>query len=281
LSTIEELFRKGILALKGLPHPALEAKVLLLHCLSLQEEEFFTSAGKKVSRNKEKKFLSLLKKRKKGLPLAYLTGKKEFWSLSFLVSPGVFIPRPETELLVEKVLELGSKNKGLIVDLGTGCGNVAISLAKELPQARIIATDVSKKALNLARLNASSHGTRNIEFLRGDLFAPLKKMALEKKCDFIVSNPPYLSESDWEEISPEIKKNEPKEALVAGKTGLEVISRIIEEAPAFLKKSGYLLLEIGDRMESRVKSLFGQNYLSKRVYCDLGGLPRLVVAKTR
>lgn len=290
MSTIQELFQKGRVLLQDLPQPSLEAKVLLLKSVSLVEEQFpsslaeerfFSSPEKKLSRKEERQFLKLVSKRRLGFPLAYLTGTKEFWSIPFRVSPGIFIPRPETELIIEKVLELTSRpnSRKTIVDIGTGCGNIAISLAKELPQAQITATDISQKALKTARLNASQQKVSKITFARGRLFSPLKKLDLENECDFIVSNPPYVSEAEWKRLPLEIKNHESKRAVVAGEEGLEFIQRLIQGSPRFLKPGGYLVFEIGEGQKDNVLSFFGSEWSGVKSCNDLSQIPRVVVSR--
>lgn len=279
MSTIQELFQKGRLLLQDLPLPELEAKLLFLKSSSLVEEQFYSSPEKKVSRKEERQFFKLVSKRRSGFPLSYLTGIKEFWSIPFRISPGIFIPRPETELIVEKVLELSSEREETIVDIGTGCGNIAISLGKELPQARIIATDISQKVLKMARQNASLQKASGITFARGSLFLPLKKLGLEKRCDFIVSNPPYVSEEEWERLPLEIRNHEHKSAVKAGVTGLEVIHKLIQGAPLYLKPGGYLLIEIGEGQREDVISFFGSEWSEVKCYSDLSRTPRVVVGQ--
>jgi len=283
LSTIQELFQKGESLLKDFPNPHLEAKLLLLECLSLSEEQFLTVLDRSVSKAQEKYFNWLISKRLTGIPLPYLTESKEFWSIPFKVSPGVLIPRPETELLVEKVLDYSPEDDEIIVDIGTGCGNIAISLAKELPRTRILATDISRKALRLARMNASSQKVSNITFVAGSAYAPLEKLQLEKKCDFIVSNPPYVSETEWETLNDEIRDQEPKSALVAGKAGLEVIKPLIQGAPVYLKPGGFLLFEIGYNQRDEVHSILNSFpvWQDVKFHKDLAGTNRVASARTR
>jgi methylase of polypeptide subunit release factors len=366
LITIQELFLKGKSLLSDFSQPALEAKILLLKSCTMEEEEFLSSPDRKVTRKEERGFYKLASKRRAGFPLAYVTGIKEFWSIPFRISPGVLIPRPETELIVERVLELaaqsqpaglmnqaptgqGSKsqansnqsakkqvatsyrsgnranvnqtardqrpvnqaptsqshgnrsrtiqasgnkipaNRSLtnqsvaaetIVDIGTGCGNIAISLAKELPEARILATDISRKALTVARLNSSLLETDNVTFAGGCLFSPLRRLRLEKKCDFIVSNPPYVSEQEWVELGEEIRNHEPKKALVPGMTGLEIIKDLVKGSPLFLKPGGYLVFEIGEGQKKRAFSLFNSKWGNVSCFNDFNGIPRVVVART-
>ena len=213
------------------------------------------------------------------MPLAYVLEEKEFWSLRFKVAPGVLIPRPETELLVEKVIGLSSERKELIADIGTGAGNISVALAKELPRAKIVATDVSDQALDLARQNARMHEISTITFEKGSLFAPLEKLGLQKRCDFIVSNPPYVSEDEWQTLPEEIKNHEPKRALVPGESGFEIIEKLIQQAPEYLRPGGYLCLEIGWGQMEKVLSFFGESWLQAWSFDDLNGIPRAVVAQ--
>lgn len=279
LNTIQGLFQKGKILLKNVSDPHLESKLLILKSLGISEESFYSYPERKVSKSIGLKFLSLISKRREGIPLAYVLEEKEFWSIRFKVSPVVLIPRPETELLIEKVIELSSKRKELIIDIGTGSGNICVSLAKELPRASIIATDVSQQALKLAKTNAHLQNISSIGFLKGSLFEPVQKLGFQKECDFIVSNPPYVSEKEWEKLPEEIKNHEPKQALVAGKTGLEFIKKLIQRAPAFLKRRGYLSFEMGYGQKGRVLSFFGDSWQDAQCFEDLNGIPRVVVAQ--
>jgi release factor glutamine methyltransferase len=214
------------------------------------------------------------------VPLAHLTGFKEFWSLPFEISRGVFIPRPETELVVEKVLELASKKSPtLIVDIGTGAGNIALALALEMPKARILATDISRRALKIASRNARRAKAANVTFLEGHLFSPLKKISGLTKPDFVVSNPPYVAQEDWPRLPLEILRYEPKRALFAGKTGLEVIHPLIKGAARFLKPGGYLVMEIGQGQQQRILSLFDSRWMEVQAGLDLAGISRVIVAR--
>lgn len=265
--------------MRDFSHPSLEAKLLLLKAASIEEEQLFSSPSQELLREKEREFFQSIAKRLAGFPLPYITGTKEFWSIPFRVFPGVMIPRPETELIVEKVIEFSSQKEETIVDIGTGCGNIAISLAKELPQAQITAIDISQRALRVARLNASEQKTNRVNFIRGNLFFPFQKLNLKRGCDFIVSNPPYVSEEEWAELPPDIKHHEPKKALVAGKTGLEVLEKIIPGSLLFLKPRGFLVLEIGENQKEKVTSFFGSRWREISFYNDFNGIPRAVVAQ--
>jgi len=261
-ATIQELYQKGIglLRARGVEVPAIESKVLMLKATGLSEERFFASPERRLTRREEKKFMNLLNQRLSGWPLAYVVGEKEFWSLRFQTPRGVFIPRPETELLVEKVLELyAGEGKGTtdvlnIVDIGTGAGNIAIALAKELPAACIMATDISARAIKVAALNAQRHGATNIRFVRGNLYSALRWLGLEGECDFIVSNPPYVSAAEWPDLPAPIRNHEPRRALVPGETGLEIIRRLVRGAPTYLKPGGTLVFEVGQGQAGAARS---------------------------
>lgn len=279
MSTLQELFIEGKSRLKNSSHSSLEAKLLLLKCTLITEEEFYANPERKVSQTQKKAFFKLAAKRIAGCPLAYLTGEKEFWSLTFKVFPGVLIPRPETELIVEKAIEFSTRKKETILDVGTGCGNIAVSLAKELPRAQIFASDISVKALKAAQLNASLHGTSRITFIQGHLFSPFMEFDLQEKCDFIVSNPPYVVAKEWETLQLEIKNHEPKRALVSGKSGLEVIKKLIEGASRYLKSKGILVFEIGGGQKEEVQALFGKEWRKVQCFKDLNGIPRVFTAQ--
>ena len=278
MKSAQEILQKGKVLLKDLPNSFLEAKVLFLASTSLSEEKFYAEPDFCLSSTQEKKYLRMVKKRLTGVPSAYLTGSKEFWSLSFMVRPGVLIPRPETELLVEKAIELSKGGEEIIADIGTGCGNIAISLAKELGIAEIYATDISQKALDIAKKNILLLGISGITLICGDLCLPLKKLGLDRRCDFIISNPPYVTREDWENLDRGIRDYEPEKALVAGETGLEVIEKLVNEGAAFLKTGGYLIFEIGFGQEKSVRALFGKEW--ERISCgsDLNGIPRVFTA---
>jgi release factor glutamine methyltransferase len=243
------------------------------------EAEFLASPDKELSPKAVNAFFRLIDKRLSGVPLAHITGKKEFWSMSLKIRPGVFIPRPETELLVEKVLELSTREHETIVDIGTGSGNVAIALARELPNASIIATEICGRTLRVAEINAENIVPGRIIFLRGSLFSALKNQSLEEKCDFIVSNPPYVSAADWEILPSEVKDHEPRRALVGGKTGLEFLRRLIRGSLSYLKPGAFLLSEIGQGQDEEALSLFDKHWGEKEVFNDLRDIPRVVKAR--
>jgi release factor glutamine methyltransferase len=276
--TVREALRKGTALLHGAPNPFVEAKVLLMTAAGLDEVELFASPDRALTPGQGQRFFRLVDRRLSGHPLAYITGKKEFWSLTFKIIPGVHIPRPETELIVELVLGSSGKPDETIVDIGTGSGNIAVALAKELPGARIVATDVSARALGLAKFNARWNGATNIALRRGSLFSPLDKLRLAGRCDVIVSNPPYVCARDWSALPPEVKDYEPRRALIGGATGLEFIGKLVRGAWVYLRPLGALLFEIGQGQSERALSLFDQRWIEAGTFPDLQGIPRVVKA---
>lgn len=279
MTTARELLQTGRRFLRGVPAPAIEAKVLLLQAAGLTEVELLASPELAIHPKKEQRYRRLVQRRLCGVPLAYIVGKKEFWSLSFRVERGVLIPRPETELIVERTLELAPRGRATIVDIGTGSGNIALALGKELPDARIVATDVSARALRIAMLNAHDNGLDNVTFVRGSLFSALAGLGLEGKCDFIVCNPPYVSTADWDSMPPEVKNHEPRRAFHGGRTGLDFVRRLIQGSPAYLKPGGHLLFEVGCGQADKALSWLSSDWAEAASFADLRGIPRVVKAR--
>jgi release factor glutamine methyltransferase len=251
--------------------------VLLLRAVRVGEERFLASPDAPCPPKAEAYFRRLVRKRLEGVPLAHLTGAKEFWSIPFEVSPSVLVPRPETEVLVEKVLELSSREEEAIVDVGTGSGCIAVALAQELPRARIDAVDISERALRVARRNAARHKARRVRFLRSDLLSAFRGTGA--RFDFIVSNPPYISRGEWDGLPADVRDYEPRRALLAGDSGLELIERLVRRAGTFLKPSGYLIFEIGEGQRDRVLGLFGRRWTEIETAWDLAGKPRVITAR--
>jgi release factor glutamine methyltransferase len=278
ISRVGETFGKGIALLHGAANPVVEAKILLMMATGLGAVELLASPDRTISAAQEKRFYRLVGKRLAGWPLAYITGKKEFWSLPFKIVPGVLIPRPETELIVETVLGMSPRPGESIVDIGTGSGNIAVALGKELPRARIIAADVSAKALALAEYNARQNGVGNITFRRGSLFSPLGDLGLEGRCGFVVSNPPYISAGDWATLPAEVREHEPKRALLGGESGLEFIGKLVRGALIYLRPGGALLFEIGQDQAGRALALFDRRWTGAEALPDLQGIPRVIKA---
>ena len=277
--TLQELLQKGISELKGVDNPGLEAKVILLNTFGISEEKLYSDPESEVSEKKKDLYFRKLEQRAKGMPLAYITGTKEFWSMEFKVGKGVLIPRPETEILVEKIIELDYGREGIIIDIGTGCGSVAVSAAKERPESMVLGIDVSYKAVCFAQENAAFHHIQNVWFVVGEIFAPLNKSVMKKECGFIVSNPPYVDEKEWHTLEPQIRNYEPKEALVSDQRGYEFVEKLIRQAPDYLRPGGYLIFEIGKGQEHRIMSFFTNSWEDVECHKDLAGIPRIFVAR--
>lgn len=277
--TVEEALTLAKAMLAGRSDsPQLDAEVLLSVITGDDRSRFRAFTERRLSAGEAQDFFDLLRQRVAGRPIAYLTGSREFWSLAFEVSDAVLIPRPETETLVEKALTaLSNQPRPKILDLGTGSGAVAITLALERPDARLVATDQSLKALDLASKNAERHGVAaRIRFLQGDWFGALPD---PEPFDAIVSNPPYLSDQD-----PHLQRGdlrfEPRTALAAGPSGLRELDRIIEDAPGRLNPNGILLLEHGFDQGERVRQrLAAEGFQAICTHRDLAGHPRVTLGQ--
>ncbi len=253
----------------------IDAEILLMHVIDKDRSYIYAHSEDFLEPSQINTFDNLIQQRSKGVPIAYLTGTKEFWSRKFHVTKDTLIPRPETELLIETVLKLANKNDELnILDLGTGTGAIAITLAKELPLASLTATDISFHTLNVAKRNAEYHQINNIDLHVSDWFSHIK----DKTFNFIISNPPYISESD-----PHLQQGdvqfEPISALTSGKNGLDDLTTIITQAQNYLESDGYLLVEHGFQQGKDVTILMEQeNYQSIHALYDLAGHHRATMA---
>jgi release factor glutamine methyltransferase len=264
--------------------PRMNAELLLMFTLGCDRAYLFAHPERKLTTEEQARYEETLNQRARGFPAQYITGHQEFWGMDFIVTPAVLIPRPETEHLIETVLHLAEKNNGArasspgsfprIVDVGTGSGCIALALAKELPQADIHATDISSDALEVARVNAARHQLeKRIHFHQADLL-----QGLDPAFDFVVSNPPYVGESEADQVQLEVRKFEPRNAVFAGPTGMEVIERLVPQAQAALKPGGWLTLEISGTIADRVKHLLAEwNHL--QITNDLQGIRRVASAK--
>jgi release factor glutamine methyltransferase len=252
--------------------PALDAEILL--CLAIGAERSYLRAwpDKEMQPEHEARFWTLIQERQKGTPIAYITGKREFWSRDFYVTPDVLIPRPDTELLIELSLTLINADKPVkIIDLGTGSGIIAITLAAELPHAQVSAADLSLAALRIARLNANKHGINNIQFYQSNWLANVPYT----KFNLIVSNPPYIAEDDSHLSQGDIRF-EPQSALCASEQGLSDIKIIANRARDYLEPGGYLLIEHGYNQQHPVQTIFEDfHYDNVQTVTDLSGQPRV------
>lgn len=267
------------LAEKSSEFPRLDAEVLLAHSLGCKRIQLYTRYDEVAPEEARKTFRELVRRRVEGCPVAYLVGRKEFFGLEFEVNPAVLIPRPDTETLVVECLRLAKAySKPRILDVGTGSGNIAVSLAKQLPQAQVTAVDVSADALAVARRNAAKHGVaERIRFLQGDLFAPIPP---GEKFDFILSNPPYIAREELPTLPAGVRDYEPHLALDGGPGGFAVFDRLVVAAPQFLEAGGYLLLEIGVPQEQRARERIeavASLELADTVF-DSSGHPRVLYA---
>jgi len=284
----------GYLTDKGIDSPRLSAEMLLSHVVGLKRIELYTQFDKPVAKQQLDDLHNLTERAGQHEPIAYLTGKIEFYCLEFQVSPDCMIPRPETELLAERAIEFlrSRTNKQLVCDLCTGCGCIAIAIAQNHPDANIIATDISDSALAIAAKNIEKHQLKDrIKLLCGDLFDPLvpqldvEKLVLDsdRGFDLIVCNPPYVSAPEFEKLDRNIKDYEPKLALFAGVDGLDVYRRIIEKADPFLKPDAALMLEVGYRQGQAVRELLEKAncFAEITIEKDHHNNDRIAIAKKR
>jgi release factor glutamine methyltransferase len=258
-----------------LERPELDAELLLAHVLHSRRARVQSHPGEERAERERDAYLALVDRRAHGEPLAYLVGRKEFWSFELEVGPDVLVPRPETELLVERALALRPEPAGQVADLGTGSGAIALALALERPGWRIVATDVSEQALAVARRNVSELGATHLELLAGDWFAPLGG----RRFDLVLSNPPYVAGSDPVLRSPPLNF-EPAIALTPGDDALAHLRAIIRAAPDHLERGAWLLLEHGATQAAEVaRELLVRGFGHIRSHRDLAGHERMTEAR--
>ena len=276
------------------PSPRLNAELLLMFVLHCDRAYLFAHPERDLTEDEQSTYQTVLAERVRGVPAQYITGHQEFWGMDLIVTPAVLIPRPETEHLIEAMLELRKADVGpqtsgrslptpdvrglrsalRIADIGTGSGAIALALAREFPHAEIHATDTSTPALEIARANAARLQLENhIQFHQADLLA-----GLNPPFDFIVSNPPYVGESEEDEVQLEVRKFEPRSAVFAGPTGLEIIARLIPQARVALRPGGWLILEISGAIAAEAKSLLA-GWDEVRILPDLQSIPRVARAR--
>jgi release factor glutamine methyltransferase len=282
--TLKEILQRATEALraKGSPTPRLDAEVLLSNQSGLSRPELYVNLHKTVEEEDLRPFWKLVERRMEGEPVAYITGLKEFWSLSFEVGPAVLIPRPDTEVLVEEALRIAGQfdhDPLDILEIGTGSGAVSIALARELKGARLTATDISPAALKLAKRNAVLNAVADqISFFEGNLFEPVKG-----KFDILVSNPPYLSAKTFSRLPAGIRSFEPKQALLAGPEGTEVHDALILGGSQHLRDGGWLLVEMGEGQWECIERSLIINGSYERIgfVADYAGYPRVAKARKR
>jgi len=255
--------------------PRLDAELLLAKALDVPRSYLYAHADEEMDPGAAERFQGTVARRADGAPIAYITGEKEFWSMTLMVSPATLVPRPETEILVEQALtKIPREAQFRVLDLGTGSGAIALAIAKERPLCDVVATDISEDALGVARLNARENAIPNIEFIQGSWTEPLQQQSF----DIIVSNPPYVASTD-EAIQN--LRHEPLNALASGEDGLDSIRTIAAEAGAILKSGGTLLIEHGaTQHEAVAKILVSRGWTEIRLARDLSGLPRVTLASS-
>lgn len=270
---------RALLAAVGIEAAGLEACVLFEHAAGFDRAALLARGCEPVEPRAAQRYEHLLGERVRRIPLAYITGEREFWSLQLRVDRRVLVPRPETETLVEAALErIGSGAR--VADVGTGSGAIVIALAHDLDTGMFIGTDRCSSAIAVARANASAHGlAEHIEFLEGDLLAPLA--GLHGSLDALVSNPPYIPTAELCSLQPEVRDFEPRAALDGGFDGLVLITRLIAGAPHLLRCGGWLLLEIGAGQADPVRALLQRTGRFDDISTsrDLAGIERVVAAK--
>ena len=266
----------------GIPSARLDAEVLLSFVIGRDKLEFLKNPEMIINEEQLSFYRKLVARRLQWEPIAYITGLKNFWTFTLEVNKDVLIPRPDTEIIVEETINIAKKNTSnqiKILEIGTGSGAIVIALAGELPHAKIIATDISNEALNMAQRNADSLGFKDrIDFQLGDLFEPVDGIF-----DMIVCNPPYISTEDYEALPSGVKDYEPAIALLAGNNGTEFYERLIYQAKDHLEKNGWLLMEIGAKQKKEVCKIIEESgfYESVETRKDYAGLPRVVKARRK
>ena len=279
--TVEQWLRQAERRLDLGPHPDRarpDSELLMRRALGWDRARLVAHSNDQLPEEDAASFCALLDRRVTGEPIQYIMGEAEFYGLPFCVTPDVLIPRPETEHLVERAIELAAQFVSpRIIDVGTGSGAIAVALARELPSARITAVDLSESALGTAKTNAKRNGADDrIRFLQGDLLAPAER----ERFDMVVSNPPYVASAERETLAIEVREHEPPVALFAGADGLAVYRRLIPAAHAALVPGGYLLLEIGYGQFEAVRDLLDSAGFDAMAFvADLQHIPRVAVAR--
>jgi release factor glutamine methyltransferase len=273
----------GQLRAAGIANDLLDAQTLLAEAIGRDRTYLIVNFNQELAPDALEKYEALIERRAAGEPLQYITGRQEFYGLEFEVTPAVLIPRPETELIVEETLRLAHQSDNaqpLVIDVGTGSGCIAVALARELEDARVIAADISRAALEVARRNAARYGLLDrINFVESDL---LSGVGEETRADFVVSNPPYVAAHEMPELQREVREWEPRVALTDEADGLSCYRRLLNEAPVYLKAGGHLLCEMGYGQAASVQALMdGRVWAEWRVLDDLQGIPRTAVVRKR
>jgi len=269
----------GFLKQKGVESPRLEAELLLAFARKCPRIRLYTDFTEPLSDEQRAVMRELVQRRAKREPLAYLVGTREFYGRSFEVGPGVLIPRPETETLIDVCLErIPSDTASHVVEVGFGSGCISITLARQRPQCHVTATDISSTAMSIASRNVDRHAVADrVVLMQGDCLEPLLNSGM--RFDGLVSNPPYIREDERDSLQPEVAVHEPAEALFAGTDGLDVVRRLIQQAPGILKPGAFLAMELDPSQCAEVMTLVSAaGFTAARVHRDLAGLDRIVEA---
>lgn len=281
--TIAEALKEASERLRAgsVPNDLLDAQILLAEAGGFDRTYLIINFNQQAPENILTKFRAMVNRRAGGEPLQYITGRQEFFGLEFEVTPDVLIPRPETELIVEETIRIIERDRiacPLMVDAGTGSGCIAVALARELDDARVIASDISEAALRVARRNAVRHGlVDRVGFVASDLLA---SFAEEEFADFILSNPPYVSGEEMPSLQREVRDWEPRLALTDSNDGLSFYRRLLKDAPKRLKRGGHLICEMGYMQSDRISAMVNhQVWGGVRLLDDLQGIPRTIVLR--
>ncbi|MBN2569352.1 MAG: peptide chain release factor N(5)-glutamine methyltransferase [Deltaproteobacteria bacterium] len=274
---------EALLRGKGFSTPRLDAEVLLAACLKCDRLSLYTRRIDSITDERAEEFDGWITRRSKGEPVAYIVGEKEFWSLDFYVNKNALIPRPDTEVLVEEVIriseEYAEKDNIKVLDVGTGSGSIGVAIASEYPNMTVVAIDSSLEAVSLARRNALRHNLLDrIFFVCASLLKPILG-----KFDIVVSNPPYISESEYDTLPPEVRNFEPRGALVAGPDGTEFHRDLVTGAQEILNRGGWLVMEVGTGQSKTIENMLREegayNQISSRR--DYAGIERVVTGRRR
>lgn len=267
---------------KGVESPRANAEILLAEILKCKRLELYLAFDKPLAENEVQVYREAIRKRGLRIPLQYIVGNVEFYGLKLIVNENVLIPRPETELLVEKIINDSDKSTNLkILDIGVGSGNISLSISKNLPNSKVVAIDISESALDIANQNAEINSLQDriefrlFDFMNDDLNAL-------GKFDLIVSNPPYVSENDYESLEPELKNHEPKIALTDNSNGISFYKHIVEASNQLLKKPGKIYFELGIDQSAQVQEYFKQNnFTNIKIIKDYSGIERIICGELK
>ena len=281
MPSLAELLKEAEIILRsaGIPEPAREAASLMQFAIARDRTFVIAHPEYPLSKRETEVFESAVRRRAAREPFQYIVGKQEFFGLDFIVTPDVLIPRPETEILVERAVEiLDGRHGGRILEIGVGSGCISVAILKNCPKVTAMAVDVSKLAIEVALRNASMHGVDGrLTLVRSDVYSEISP----ERFDLIVSNPPYVPESEIAGLQPEVRDHEPNLALTDGSTGLTIVERIVAGALNRLSPHGYLLIEVGFGQSSTVREMLRENEWSNvELLPDLQGIPRIIAAQS-